>query len=788
MPLEIGHVLFVDIVGYSKLLINEQRELLEHLKEMVRGSEQVRAAEAEGKLIRLATGDGMALVFRNNPEAPAHCALELSRADKEHPELQLRMGIHSGPISQVADVNERANVTGAGINMAQRVMDCGDAGHILISKRAADDLAEYRHWQSLLHELGECEVKHGVRVSIVNLYTDELGNREVPKKFTPRPLAPNESAATSVPRPVSPKALRAGLIAVLALALSAGLLYFLRAGSRPQPNDKSIAVLPFENLSEDKANAYFADGMQDEIITRLAKIGELRVIARSSTLRYKTKPEDLSRIAQELGVSNFLEGTVQKVGARVRINLQLIRAGANDHLWAEIYDRNLTDIFAVQSELATAIARTLQAKLTSRERAAVAAKPTSNLGAYDAYLRGLDLYTRSIANFENRTRASDAFQEAIRLDPKFAQAWSALSIVNAWIYFSLDTGPPRDETARVAAETATRLDPSSPETLLANAYYRYFVPRNYEGARVLFEKIHEQVPSNAEALGALARIARRQGRWNDSLRFYEEATKLNPRDTLLLSDRSRMFTMVRQNIAAHAMIDRALEIDPGDAGLLEEKIHLYHWEGNLPAAKSVLDQLASAPQTDYLIYRQVWQFVLSRSYDQAERLLIEHLATKGSKPELEVADLREELGFVQLLAGKMEAARQTCLRAKNDLVALQREQPKNHRVAAELGFIEARLGEKQAALREGERGVALRPASEDAVWGPVAEEDLAGIEALVGEPERALARIERLLTTPYGPYPLNQASLRLDPIWDSLRSSLRFKAIVEGPEPKTIYE
>ncbi len=268
LPLEIGHVLFVDIVGYSKLLINEQSELLEHLKTMVRGTEQVRAADAAGKLIRLATGDGMALVFRNSPEAPAQCALELARADKEHPELKLRMGIHSGPINEVIDVNERVNVTGAGINMAQRVMDCGDAGHILLSKRAADDLAQYRHWQPFLHDLGEVEVKHGVRIGLVNLHDNDRGNPALPSKLHRPADAPVRAGWR---RPL----VGAALLVLLSLGLA--LAWFRTRPARLSPPaavaketlipEKSIAVLPFENLSEEKQNAYFADGIQDEILT-----------------------------------------------------------------------------------------------------------------------------------------------------------------------------------------------------------------------------------------------------------------------------------------------------------------------------------------------------------------------------------------------------------------------------------------------------------------------------------------------------------------------------------------
>src|SRR5881398_3238844 len=301
---EIGHVLFIDIVGYSKLLIHEQTEQLQKLREVARGTEQFRAAEAEGKLLRLPTGDGGALVFRDSPEAPVACALEIGKALKNHPDLRVRMVIHSGPVKEVTDLNEQANIAGAGINLAQRVMDCGDAGHILLSKRVADDLEQYGRWRPLLHDLGICEVKHGATLGVVNLYSDEFGNPETPKKFKAEEAAEKKP---SVP--------------------------ILR---------KSIALLPFENLSEDKANAYFADGIQEEILTRLSRIGDLKVISRTSTQRYKSAPGNLFEIAQQLGVAHILEGSVQRSADQVRVNVQLINAQNDSHLWADKFDRKLT--------------------------------------------------------------------------------------------------------------------------------------------------------------------------------------------------------------------------------------------------------------------------------------------------------------------------------------------------------------------------------------------------------------------------------------------------------------
>jgi TolB-like protein len=385
VKLEIGHVLFIDIVGYSKLLINEQSEQMQTLREIVRGTEQFRLAEAAGKLLRLPTGDGGALVFRTSVDAPVLCALEISKELKKHPELQVRMGIHSGPVNEITDLNEQANIAGAGINTAQRVMDCGDAGHILLSRHVAEDLEQYPRWQPYLHELGECEIKHGVQIGIVNLSNHEVGNAQLPRKF--QALQKHRARVRWAEMAI-------GLL-VLAVIIAA-FVFLLRRPTRSALaiTEKSIAVLPFENLSSDKENAYFADGIQDEILTRLSKIANLKVISRTSTQHYKSAPGNLPEIAKQLGVAHILEGSVQKSGDSVRVNVQLIKASNDSHLWAETYDRKLTDIFGVESEIARGIAELLQAKLTGREEQALAVRPTNNPEAYDAYLRGLAFEAR----------------------------------------------------------------------------------------------------------------------------------------------------------------------------------------------------------------------------------------------------------------------------------------------------------------------------------------------------------------------------------------------------------
>src|SRR5438874_850154 len=441
--LEIAHVLFMDIVGYSKLLTDEQSEALQELNQIVRSTEAAQEAEAAEQLTVLPTGDGMALVFAGSVEEPVECALEISQALRAQPSLPVRMGIHSGPIHHVKDANGRENIAGVGINIAQRVMDCGDAGHILVSKRVADDLAQRRRWQPYIHELGDVEVKHGVVVSLVNLYAETIGNPAPPTRLgKARGSIPGSRVGTR--KAISPLARAIFILAFLLLVLAIMSVIFApaimhtldqrRLATLPQPTatappsladtiksavakqitdelqgelsrkknaalhpapngsaipEKSIAVLPFDNLSRDPDNAYFCEGVQDEILTRLAKVADLKVISRSSTQKFNSAPSDLREIAKQLGVMHVLEGSVQKSGDAVRVNVQLIKASNDSHLWADTFDRKLIDVFFVESEVARAIAEKLRVHLTGQEEQIIAAKPTENVEAYDAYLRGL---------------------------------------------------------------------------------------------------------------------------------------------------------------------------------------------------------------------------------------------------------------------------------------------------------------------------------------------------------------------------------------------------------------
>jgi len=486
--LEIGHVLFIDIVGYSALLLNEQSGLLAELKDVVRGTEHFRSAEADGRLVRLPTGDGMALVFHNSPEEPAGCALEISQALKEHPKLRVRMGIHSGPVNEVADVNERLNIAGAGINIAQRVMDCGDAGHILLSRHVAEDLKHLPEWRPNLHDVGECAVKHGETISIVNLYTTELGNPNPPRL---------KQAEAQMQRRRRRNALLLGVAGLVALIV-AGFFLLPRASARKI--DKSIAVLPFQNLSDERENAYFADGIQDDILTNLSKIGDLKVISRTSVNSYRGDGMRNAReIGKALGVASLLEGSVRRVANRVRVSVQLIDTSNDEHLWAEDYDRDLTDVFAIQTDLAQKIASALQAKLSPNEKARLDHRPTQDPNAYLLYVQAQNYADKADLFHDKSVKAEPLFEQAIKLDPNFALAFAGLSMMESWLYHSSDPIPARRDKARFNADEALRLQPDLPEGHLALGFSYYYGDRDYDRALAEFEIAKRDLPNEAQA-------------------------------------------------------------------------------------------------------------------------------------------------------------------------------------------------------------------------------------------------------------------------------------------------
>ena len=571
---EIGHVLFIDIVGYSKLLINEQSEQIQKLKQIVRSTEQFRLAQAEGKLLRLPTGDGGALVFRTSLEAPVLCSMEIARALKEYPKLLVRMGIHSGPVNEITDLNEQANIAGAGINIAERVMACGDAGHILVSKHVAEDLEEYEHWRPLLHDLGTCEVKHGMRVGIANLYADQVGNPQLPKKF---------QALKKRSARVRWAAMTAALLVLSAIVAGIAMFSNYRGRATLATPEKSVAVLPFENRSEDKANAYLAEGIQDEILTRLSKIADLKVISRTSTQHYKSAPENLPEIAKQLGVAHIVEGSVQKSGEAVRVNVQLIKAANDSHLWADTFDRKLTDIFSVESEVAKAIADTLKAKLTGAEEQLIAARPTSDLTAYELYLKGRVLWGKR--GGDNIRQAIGFYEQAIVRDPNYAPAYAGLA--EAYVILPIYTDASAREAyakAKAAALKALQLDDKLAEAHNALAMV-LFLYLDIAGSIPEFQRAIALNPNYATAhhwygFNPLSTL----GRFDEAIAESKRAVELDPLSPVINSDLGSNLMVARRYDEAIAQLRKTLEIDPTFSlahGALGEALQ---FKGDLPGA------------------------------------------------------------------------------------------------------------------------------------------------------------------------------------------------------------
>jgi TolB-like protein/Tfp pilus assembly protein PilF len=783
IQLEIGHVLFIDIVGYSRLSIDAQHAAVGELNAVVRASEQFQRSEATGRLLKIPTGDGMALVFYTSPEAPAQCAVEISRSLNQHPRLPLRMGIHSGPVSGVIDVNERANLAGTGLNMAQRVMDCGDAGHILLSKRVAEDLEAYEKWRPLLHDLGSCEVKHGARVALVSLYSDQFGNAKLPLKLAAQKRRTRMRWAAMT-------------TALLALAvIIGGIAMFSRNRTQSMlvAPEKSIAVLPFENLSEDKANAYFAEGIQDEILTRLSKIADLKVISRTSTQHYESAPANVPQIARQLGVAHILEGSVQKIGDTVRVNVQLIRAATDAHLWADTFDRKLIDVFFVESEVAKAIAEQLRAHITGPEQQVLAAKPTENMEAYDAYLRGLAYNLKSATTPANSLGAQKYLREAVRLDPKFALAWALLSYVDARGYLQLTLQPTTElrEEARQAAETALTLQPKLGEALMAMGYYRYACLKDYDTAVRYLEQARHALPNSSRIPESLAYIERRRNQWDRSQVYFDEAERLDPRNVSLLTQHAQSYICLRRFPDALRKLDQVLDIIPDDLDTQVQKASIAQAEGDLSQAAMLLAVLHPAANNPGALETQAYQAVLERHPEQIIPRLQEILAKPDPALGYYNGELRFWLGWAQAVRGDHAAAQETWRQARSELESFVKEQPENFVVIGDLALVCAGLGDKQAALAQAETAERIIPLEKDALHGPIPIEIMARVAAGTGEPDRAIAAIQKLLSIPAsGPLasnaPLTPALLRLDPMFDPLRNDPRFAKLAASAAPNGV--
>ena len=694
VQLEIGHVLFMDIVGYSKLLINEQREQLRTLNEIVRGSAQFRASDAAGKLVRLPTGDGMALIFPDSVEAPVRCALEISEALKKHPQTQVRMGIHSGPVSEVTDVNERANIAGAGINIAQRVMDCGDAGHILLSKHVAEDLEHYARWRPLLHELGECEIKHGAKISVVNLYTENAGNSQPPEKLRRADVGAAVPGAKK--SPINRKHL---LIAgAMISAFVIGFAMFRSIGipqrreavrsegeerrsavSVPIP-EKSIAVLPFVDLSQAHDQEYFCDGISEEILDALAKVEGLRVVARTSSFSFKGKNADVGEIAQKLNVQSVLEGSLRREGNRIRISAQLVNARDGFHIWSDTFERELQGVFAVQDEITRAIVDALKVRLA----AAPPPRAPKNTEAYDLYLQGL--YFSNKSDEESLRKSLSLFQQALDKDPNFARAWAG--IAKAWYWLADAYVRPLEAYPKVkeAASRALALDERDADAHCYLGETKRVLDRNFSGEEAELKRALEIDPNSATAHLLMSFLKSSQGELEEAVKEIQEAERLDPLAPGIWSFAVGTYLAVDRIEDAINAGKRTVQLDPNyvyfdsaladayrEKGDFREAVALYekaqaatHFPsaglaityarmGRQPEAQRILNELVEKTRTHYVAAERIASvYVALGQKDEAfrwlERAFNEHSAnlyTFAFHPEFRA--LRSDSRFPGLL-------------------------------------------------------------------------------------------------------------------------------------------
>ena len=785
--LEIAHVLFTDIVGYSKLPVDAQSDLVRELNQVVRNTAQFRKAEAAGKLIRIPTGDGVALAFFTTPDAPVRCAMEIGEALVTNRKLQLRMGIHSGPVDAVSDVNDRSNVAGAGINMAQRVMDCGDAGHILLSKRIADDLAQYSKWQPHLHDLGEAEVKHGVRLGVVNFYGENFGNKNAPEKLERAQRKEEDVARTVASRTKRRRKWQfVGATGVALILLGLGFWISQRVPHSLTGSvipEKSIAVLPFDNFGDEKENAYFADGVQDDILTDLAKVADLKVISRRSVAQFRGSTKGAREIGQALGVGHLLEGSVRKAAGRIRITVQLIDARTDQHLWAETYDRELADVFAIQSELAQKIALALKAVLSPTEKAAIEEQPTQNLEAYDIYLRAKELIYQINSRGDwgaNLTAAIDLVNQAVARDPKFALAFSFLAELHVRFYWTAGRDPTHLEGARVAVEKALQLAPHLGEAHLAQGLYFYQGLRDNERALAEFAVARRALPNNAEVLAWTGLIERRLNRWKEAVSDQSKAAELDPHDSVIRRDLLSTYYLLRDYPEAERVLDRTLIAIPQDADYFRmQKAKVALMKGDTKGCRAILKSLPPDYNSGGFVSYLWGQLALyARDYAEAGRVLEEARKSLGDNAAWWIVRDQAFLARAQGDATKAQSAFQVARKSWEESL---NQDPDNPDVLAMVALFDAGLGRKQEALRESQKAAELRPISRDPVDGPETAKFQALVNAWCGERDLALQQLTMLVKIPGD---LAPGDLKLSPTWDDLRGDVRFEEIAaEAAKP-----
>jgi TolB-like protein/class 3 adenylate cyclase/Tfp pilus assembly protein PilF len=780
-------IMFTDMVGYTALSQRNEALALELLEEHRRILRSIfpRFNGTEIKTI----GDAFLVEFQSALEA-AQCALEIQRTlAKRNPDvssdhrIELRIGIHVGDV-----VHREGDVYGDGVNVASRIQPVAGIGGICISVDV------------------ERQIHHALDARFEKLAPVELKNVEVPMDLF-RIVLPWERTSevrSEIRRGEDQKAavrrsdvrprrsIQVGWFVAAALLLVViGAWFFFgrykvstkQSGGAEAPA-KSIAVLPFENLSRDPDNAYFADGIQDEILTRLAKIAELKVISRTSTQQYQSKPGNLSEIARQLGVAHIVEGSVQKAGNAVHINVQLIKAATDAHLWGESYDRELQNIFAVEGEVAKAIADQLRAKLTGQEEQVITAKPTDNPEAYDAYLRGLAYSLKSANTPVNALGAQKYLREAVQLDAKFALAWALLSYTESRGYITVNLQPTvaLREEARQAAETALTLQPNLGEAILAKGYYHYACLKDYDTAVRYFEQARPLLPNSSRIPGSLAYVERRRGQWDRSEAYFNEAERLDPRNAYMLGQHAQSYICLRRFPEALRKFDQVLNITPDDVDTFVFKAAIYQAEGDLPRAAALLAPLHPNADDAAALETQVYQAILERRPASAISRLKEILAKPDSALGYFNGELRFWLGWAQEVGGEHAAAQESWRQARSELESFLKEQPDNYQLIGDMAVTSMALGDKAAGLALAQKATATNPLEKDALDGSAALEFRARVLAQAGEADRAITAIQKVLSIPSGgsfsfSIPLTPALLRLDPMFDPLRNDPRFQKL-----------
>jgi TolB-like protein/Flp pilus assembly protein TadD len=744
----------------------------------------------------------MAMLFFRSFEDPAQCALEISAALRDRPHLRLRMGIHSGPVNRVIDVNDQANIAGTGLNIAQRIIECADEGHILVSKRMADDLRQYGHWQPYLHDVGECEVKHGLRLQLAALCKGDLGNPRPPQKIAGAGV--RKSAERSRPRSHDlvhfPKWIVATAFGLLAVALVFGVYIFLRgnpfvssatsnASTAFEATAKSIAVLPFENLSDEKTNAFFTEGVQDEILNDLAKVADLKVISRTSVKQYQSgAPRNVRQIARELGVAHLVEGSVQRAANRVRVSAQLIDARTDTNMWADHYDRDVADVFAIQSDIAQQIVTQLRAKLSPEERAAIKEKPTQDLTAHDLYVRARDLIDAiafTSGGAESLKEATHLLDEATTRDPKFLLAFYQLARAHDIMYFlGLDHTPERLALAEKAVKAALDLRPDSGEAHLAQAQHFYYGYRDYDRARSELDIASRALPNEPLVSMLAGYIDRREGRWDDSTRELERAVELDPRNLFILQQVSYCYDYQRRYKDAAAVLDRVVAIKPDDVATRAQRAFIdLEWRADTKPLQSTIQEAVSRDPNAASSISDRWMTLAlcERDAAAAQRALLT-LSPDGCHDEGIPFPRVWCEGMAAQIRGDQKAAHQAFTAARDQIRRVLQEQPNYAEALSVAAMADAALGNRDQAIKESNRAAELLPISKDALNGSRVADYQAITCALVGDKRCAIDELTKAIQRPGG---VNYGLLRLHPYFDKLRGTPEFERLVSSLAPDT---